>query len=93
MLSFAIVIYHIIYWNRHILLGEDIISKDAFYSYEYALDILGDRFEMGEIAIRTDMLISYNYSRDVLRGRFKIAEHLFSASPLYSFPLRKIYFA
>ena len=44
-----------------------VISKNAKYSYLYALDILKGRFELGEKVISKDAHYSYYYARNVLK--------------------------
>ena len=50
--------------------GEEVISKDAQYSYYYANDVLKRRFELGEEAISRNIYYSLLYATNVLRGRF-----------------------
>jgi len=60
------------------------ISKDDWYSYYYAKDVLKGRFEMGEDAISKDARYSYLYAIDVFKGRFKTGEKAISKSASYS---------
>jgi len=61
------------------------ISKNAEYSYLYAINVLKGRFEMGEKAISKDAEYSYCYARDVLEGRFEMGEKAISNSAEYSY--------
>jgi len=54
--------------------GEEIITKDAHYSFWYADNAVKGRFPEGELAISKDPSYSYWYARDVLRGRFPEGE-------------------
>jgi len=62
--------------------GEDIISKDPYYSVEYS-KIIG-RFEKGESAIATSPKFSTFYAVKILKGRFVLGETSIAESPYYS---------
>ena len=61
-------------------LGEKTISKNSYYSYVYARDIIKGRFELGENAIIKSAEAAYNYAHDVLKGRFELGENKISSS-------------
>lgn len=60
------------------------ISKNAQYSYIYAVDILKGRFKLGEKAISKNAEHSYLYALDILKGRFKLGEKVISKNAYYS---------
>jgi hypothetical protein len=62
--------------------GEDEISKDPFYSIEYARTI--GRFEKGEPIIATDPKLSAYYAIKILRGRFLLGERAIAQSAYYT---------
>jgi hypothetical protein len=77
--------YHSYLYSKHtnkpFPKGEAAISADSYWSYQYALNILGGRFELGEDAISQDEDYSLWYASYVLHGRFikgepKIFEHM-----------------
>ncbi len=69
--------------------GEEVISKDDYYSYYYAKDALKplgiDRFEKGEEAISKSTEYSYLYALNVLKGRFVKGEEAISKSAYFSY--------
>ncbi len=70
-------------------LGEEAISKNAYSSFYYALDVLKplgiDRFELGEEAISKDAEYSYFYALYVLKSRFEQGEEAISKDAHYSY--------
>ena len=52
---------------------EDIISKSAQYSFNYASEICS-RFHKGEAAIAMDPDYSLEYARHIICGRFPLGE-------------------
>jgi hypothetical protein len=56
--------------------AEEVISKDADYSYLYARDILEGRFEKGEEAISKAPYYFYNYANYILKDRFERGENI-----------------
>jgi hypothetical protein len=64
---------------------EEIISKDAHYSYYYANMILENRFPLGEKAISKDARYSFLYACNVLKSRFIEGEEAISKNTHYSF--------
>lgn len=59
---------------------ERIISKDSYYSFQYSMYKLRDRFELGEPTIAKNNWSSLNYSTNVLRDRFELGENIISTS-------------
>jgi len=48
---------------------ELIISKNAYWSFLYALYVIKGRWELGEPVISKNAEYSYFYAQDVIRGR------------------------
>lgn len=78
------------FWERYendkdaLKVREHAISTDAEYSYLYARDVLGGRFELGEPAISTNAADAYKYAQNVLEGRFEVGEEAIAKDPEYS---------
>ena len=54
---------------------EPTIAKDAYYSYQYAIDILQSKpFKLGEPAIAKNTEESYYYAKHILKGEFPLGE-------------------
>ena len=53
---------------------EPTIAKDAYYSYQYAIDILEGPFNLGEPAIAKNTEESYYYAKHILKGEFPLGE-------------------
>ena len=53
--------------------GEAIIATHGFFSYQYALEVLGGRFLAGEPAVIQDKHI-IAYAKHIIRGRWPEAE-------------------
>ena len=54
---------------------ESIIAKDAYYSYQYSIDILQSKpFKLGEPAIAKNTEESYYYAKHILKGEFPLGE-------------------
>jgi len=66
---------------------EPIISKDAGYSYYYAINIIKGRWELGEPTISKDVYYSYIYAKDVVKGRWELGEPIIrkNANTYYSY--------
>ena len=69
--------------------GENLISQNAYYSYDYAKNVIKGRFELGEKAISQDAEFSYLYARDVIKGRFELGEKAISQNSCYSYDYAK----
>ncbi len=63
---------------------ETIVSKDAYSSYNYALNVIKGRFEKGEEAISKKADYSYKYALNVIKGRFEQGEEAISKKADYS---------
>jgi len=63
---------------------EPVISKDAYYSYCYAINIIKGKWELGEPTISKNAQFSFIYARDV-KGRFILGEPAISKNALYSY--------
>lgn len=68
---------------------EDIISRDAIFSFKYATEILKDRFEKGEDAISTNAVLSARYAIEALKDRFEKGEDAISTDADFSFKYAK----
>jgi len=64
---------------------EPIISKDAYWSYRYALYVIKDRWEKGEETINKDIFCSYLYASYVIKGRWEQGELVISKDAKYSY--------
>jgi hypothetical protein len=64
---------------------EEIISKNSYYSYMYARDIIKERFVLAEKNISKDPSWSYSYATGILKCRFIEAENRISESPYWSY--------
>jgi len=64
---------------------EPIISKDACYSYCYAINIIKGRFILGKSVISQDAEYSYLYAKYVIKGRFILGEPAISKNAEYSY--------
>jgi hypothetical protein len=62
---------------------EIIISEDAQYSYEYAINV--GRFILGEAAISQKARWSYEYANDVIKGRWELGEAAIIKEAEYSY--------
>ena len=62
---------------------EPIIAKSAYYSYQYANDILKGPFKLGEKAISTNAHYSYEYAI-LLEKRFPAGEPVIAKDANYS---------
>jgi hypothetical protein len=56
----------------------DIIATDAYFSYEYAAEVLGERFPKGEPAIAKTQY-AYDYACGIIKGRFPEGEEAISS--------------
>ena len=63
---------------------EPIIAKSAKYSYEYALNILHNTFELGEPTIAKTANYSIEYAFYVLKNRFKLGEPIIAKDQRYA---------
>jgi hypothetical protein len=63
---------------------ESIIAKDAYYSYQYAIDILEGPFNLGEPAIAKNPYYSFNYAKHILKGEFPLGEPEIAKDAYYS---------
>jgi hypothetical protein len=63
---------------------ESIIAKDAYYSYQYAIDILEGPFNLGEPAIAKNPYYSFNYAKHILKGEFPLGEPAIAKDAYYS---------
>ena len=63
---------------------EPTIAKDAYYSYQYAIDILEGPFKLGEPEIAKNTHYSYEYAYFVLNGRFELGEKAIAKNAEYS---------
>jgi len=79
----AITVYVKKHKKRHRESLEQIISKDAYYSYFYARNVIKGRWKLGEAAISEDAIHSYFYARDIIKRRFVLGEAAISESPWY----------
>jgi len=64
---------------------EPIISKDAYWSYRYARDVIKGRFILAEPAISKDALYSFYYARNIIKGKFILGEPAISKDSEYSY--------
>jgi len=64
---------------------EPIISKDAYYSYRYALYVIKGRFILAEPYISKDAYYSYCYAKHVIKGRWELGEAAISKNAEYSY--------
>jgi len=48
---------------------EPVILKDTYYSFIYALYVIGGRWELGEPIISKDAYWSYCYAKYVIKGK------------------------
>jgi len=64
---------------------EPTISKDAFYSYLYAKNVIEGKFILAEPVISKDAGYSYCYARDVIKGKWELAELTISKDAYLSF--------
>ena len=68
---------------------ELIISKNPYYSYLYAFELLNDRFELGENAMSKSPGCSYLYANNILKDRFQLGEKTISKNTEYSYRYAK----
>jgi len=61
------------------------ISKDVYFSYYYATDIIKDRFILAELTISKDAYYSYCYAKYVIGGRWELGEAVISKNTQYSY--------
>jgi lambda repressor-like predicted transcriptional regulator len=61
------------------------ITKNAYDSYQYAVNVIEGRFPEGEKIIAADVLYSYQYARDVIEGRFPEGEKIIATDVVYSY--------
>jgi len=64
---------------------EPIISKDAKYSYLYALYVIKGKWEIAEPVISQDAYLSCCYAKDVIKGRWEQGEAVISKDAYYSY--------
>jgi len=64
---------------------ELVISKDAYWSYRYARDVIKGKWKLGEPVISQDAFRSYCYATDVIKGRFILGESAISKNDEYSY--------
>jgi len=64
---------------------EPIISKDAYYSYRYALYVIKGRFILAEPSISKDAYYSCYYAADIIKGRFILGEPAISKNTYWSY--------
>lgn len=82
---------HAFYYASNILnhswpSGEDIIATDAYYSYQYALDVLIKHpFPKGEPVIAASAEYSYWYAANVLCKRFYAGEPAIVTDPMWAY--------
>ncbi len=63
---------------------EPIISKDAYWSYLYAKDVIKGRWKQAEPVISQNAQCSYYYAKDVIEGRWELAEPAISKNAHHS---------
>lgn len=63
---------------------EDIIAKDAKHSYEYAIQVLKDRFPKGEPVIAKNAHLAVYYAMHILKDRFVKAEEAIATNATYA---------
>ncbi len=61
--------------------AESVIAEDPWWSYEYALEIVGSGHELIEQTIATSGHYAYLYARFVVKGRFAPGEDAISKDP------------
>jgi len=64
---------------------EPVISKNAYFSYWYAMDVIKGRFILGEPAISKNAGSSFYYATDVIKDRFILGEPTISKNAHYSY--------
>jgi len=64
---------------------EGLISKDAFYSYLYAIHVIEGRWELAEAIISKNVYYSYLYAKNVIGGKFILGEPAISKDARYSY--------
>ena len=64
---------------------EHTIGSDAKWSYEYAINVIGGRWELGEDAISKDAEYSFWYAEQVIKGRFILGEDAISKDAFASY--------
>jgi len=64
---------------------EPLISKDAYWSYLYARNIIKGRWELAEPFILKDAYYSYLYALNVIKGRWELGEPTISKDAKYSY--------
>jgi len=64
---------------------EPTISKDAYYSYRYALYVIKGKFILAEPYISKDAYYSYCYAKHVIKGRWELGEAAISKNAEYSY--------
>jgi len=77
--------YKVIKSEKRIPELEPFISKDAEYSYLYAINIIKGRWELGEAIISKDAYFSYYYAINIIKDRFILAEPTISKDAEYSY--------
>ena len=53
---------------------EKIIATDAYWSYEYAVNVIKGRFELAEQVIAKNPELAYDYAVNVIKGQFELGE-------------------
>lgn len=64
---------------------ERAIATSAYYSYEYATEILKCPFPLGEASIATSGELSYYYAKFILKGPFPMGENAIATDSYYAF--------
>lgn len=72
-------------------LGEDIISKNAWYSCNYSISVLKGRFELGESAICTSGYNSHRYALYAQKNNFHIDIEIITKATHYRDEYRKMF--
>ena len=65
--------------------GENVISQDAYYSYNYAFDVIKGRWIEAEEIIKTRPNFAYHYALNVIKGRWELGENTISQSAKFSY--------
>lgn len=64
---------------------EQVIARDPYYAYVYAVGILRKRWPEGEPAIATSPEFAFNYARWVLNSRWPEAEPVIAKHPKFAY--------
>jgi len=64
---------------------EPTISKDAFSSFYYALNVIKGKWEKGEETISKDAHWSYCYARHIIKGKWELGEPAISKDAYLSY--------